>query len=563
MKKSLLLFSLAMASPAMTMSAVEASLDWYKQFGGEKQASINQVAPVTGSTDLYVLCDAQYPTAKLVWGSEELNTSDFTYDESANVKTPYTVTLARITDNGDLVWNISNTYGDVQISNGTFLAPTSDGGVVMAFGARNYDKNSTSPFVFKIKGTNGTEYQAPYICPENVNAKVVVIVKVNDKGEIVWVHQIDGDTTYNNVTEPVAMTSVAVDADDNVYVAGYHVTEMTVAPLSGGEKKIASVNLPDNWDGKGSYGDAYIVKLDKDGKCVGQLTPDVSAAYASIDQITGLTYANGELYFTGMVTGATAAYNLGGKQVSPANELATLYVGKLDTDLNVTWLTTVETVGNSAGKAVLQNRGLVLNGEYVVASGALNGGMKAGAITIDSKAAQLHGYNVALNATTGAVEAMVMNPNAVISSDFLAITDGTETTTYGYQMAGAGVTASNYLMTFDNATGELKNSIELCTANITYGGYFAAPGTLYTLPRTNATLTIMGTDAGKSLGSFDSWLVKYNLTDMTGVEEIAVDNTSYAGAAEYYDLTGRRILNPANGLYIVRRGNIVTKELIK
>lgn len=563
MRKSLLVFSFALASSTVTMSAVEAQLDWYKQFGGEKQASINQVAPVTGSTDLYVLCDAQYPTAKLIWGSEELNTSDFTIDESANVKTPYSVTLARITDKGELVWNISNTYGDVQLSNGTFIAPTSDGGVVMAFGARNYDKNSTSPYVFKIKGTNGTEYQAPYICPENVNPKVVVIVKVTGNGEIAWVHQIDGDTSYNTLTEPVAMTSVAVDADDNVYVAGYHVTEMTVGPLSGGEKKIAAVNLPTNWDGKGSYGDPYIVKLDKTGKCVGQLIPDATSAYATIDQITGLTCDNGELYFTGMVTGATAPYTLGGKQVNPANELATLYVGKLDTDLNVTWITTVETTGNSAGKAVLQNRGLTLNGNYIVASGALNGGMKTGALSIDSKAAQLHGYNVALNAATGAVEAMVMNPNGAISSDFVAITDGSETTTYGYQMAGAGITASNYLMTYDNATGELKNTIELCNANITYGGYLAAPSTLYALPRTNATLTIMGTDAGKSLGSFDSWLVKYNVTDMTGVESVAVDSSADAASVEYYDLSGRRVLNPANGLYIVRRGNTVTKQLIK
>ncbi|MDE6322410.1 MAG: hypothetical protein K2L93_08950, partial [Muribaculaceae bacterium] len=402
-----------------------------------------------------------------------------------------------------------------------------------------------------------------YICPENVNPKVVVIVKVNGNGEIEWVHQIDGDTTYSNITEPVAMTSVAVDADDNVYVAGYHVTEMTVAPLSGGQKKIAAVNLPANWDGKGSYGDAYIVKLDKDGKCVGQLTPDATSAYATIDQITALTCIDGDLYFTGMVTGATASYTLGGKQVDPSNDLATLYVGKIDTDLNVNWLTTLETVGNSAGKAVLQNRGLTLNGDYLIASGALNGGMKANALSIDSKAAQLHGFDVILNSATGAVEGMIMNPNAVISSDFLAVTDGIETTTYGYQMAGAGVTAANYLMTYDNATGELKNTIELCNANITYGGYYAAPGTLYALPRTNSTLTIMGTDAGKSLGSFDSWMVAYNVTDMTGVEQVAVDNTSTDDITEYYDLTGRRIINPANGLYIVRRGNNVTKELLK
>ncbi len=563
MKKSLLIMGVAMASSAMSMSALEATMDWYKQFGGEKQASINQIAPVKGSTDYYVLCDAQYPTSSITWGGTAMNTSDFTVDDAATVKSPYSVTLARITSAGELVWNINNTYGDVQLSNGTFIAPTSDGGVVMAFGARNYEKNSTSPFVFKIKGTNGTEYQAPYVCPEDVNAKVVIVVKVDGNGDIVWVHQIDGATTYTTVTEPVSMTSVAVDDQDNVYVAGSHVTEMTVAPLSGGAKTISAVNLPANWDGSGSYSDSYIVKLDKDGKCVDQLTPDATAAYATADQITGLLYTDGELYFTGMVTGATAAYTLGGKQIAAANELATLYVGKADTDLNVTWLTTVETTANTAGKAVLQNRGLCLNNGYLVATGALNGGMKAGDVAIDSKTAQLHGYNVVLEASTGSVNAMVMNPNGVISGDFVAVSDGLETTTYGYQMAGSGFTACNYLMTYDNTSGELKNTIELSSANITYGGYFESPSALFTLPRSNGTLTVMGTDAGTTTAGFDSWLVKYNLTDMTSVDAIDVDAASDDAPAEYYDLMGRRVLNPANGLYIVRRGNTVTKQIIK
>jgi GTP-dependent phosphoenolpyruvate carboxykinase len=33
--------------------------------------------------------------------------------------------------------------------------------------------------------------------------------------------------------------------------------------------------------------------------------------------------------------------------------------------------------------------------------------------------------------------------------------------------------------------------------------------------------------------------------------------------AEYYNLQGVRVANPAPGLYIVRRGTLVTKELVK
>lgn len=42
----------------------------------------------------------------------------------------------------------------------------------------------------------------------------------------------------------------------------------------------------------------------------------------------------------------------------------------------------------------------------------------------------------------------------------------------------------------------------------------------------------------------------------TGVENILVDQES---AAEYYDLQGRRVVNPANGIFIRRQGSTVTK----
>ena len=46
----------------------------------------------------------------------------------------------------------------------------------------------------------------------------------------------------------------------------------------------------------------------------------------------------------------------------------------------------------------------------------------------------------------------------------------------------------------------------------------------------------------------------------TGVEAIESENTDTP--AEYYNLQGVKVANPANGLYIVKRGNTVTKELI-
>lgn len=46
-----------------------------------------------------------------------------------------------------------------------------------------------------------------------------------------------------------------------------------------------------------------------------------------------------------------------------------------------------------------------------------------------------------------------------------------------------------------------------------------------------------------------------------GIEDIVADEVE--GAAKYYNLQGVEIANPENGLYIVKRGNKVSKELVK
>lgn len=48
----------------------------------------------------------------------------------------------------------------------------------------------------------------------------------------------------------------------------------------------------------------------------------------------------------------------------------------------------------------------------------------------------------------------------------------------------------------------------------------------------------------------------------TAVDDVAVDVENTDAPAEYFDLQGRRVLNPGKGLYIVRRGNQVTKQIL-
>lgn len=58
-------------------------------------------------------------------------------------------------------------------------------------------------------------------------------------------------------------------------------------------------------------------------------------------------------------------------------------------------------------------------------------------------------------------------------------------------------------------------------------------------------------------------ILKWQAENTGAVNEIIADDASVQGPAVYYNLQGVKVTNPENGIYIVRRGNKVTKELIK
>lgn len=50
---------------------------------------------------------------------------------------------------------------------------------------------------------------------------------------------------------------------------------------------------------------------------------------------------------------------------------------------------------------------------------------------------------------------------------------------------------------------------------------------------------------------------------VAGVESVAVDEVAVDAPVEYYNLQGVKVLNPGSGLYIVRKGGVVSKQLMR
>lgn len=60
---------------------------------------------------------------------------------------------------------------------------------------------------------------------------------------------------------------------------------------------------------------------------------------------------------------------------------------------------------------------------------------------------------------------------------------------------------------------------------------------------------------------FDLPLLDWQINGLSGISEITVDNADHAPV--YYNLQGVKVANPENGIYVVRRGNKVTKEIVR
>lgn len=55
--------------------------------------------------------------------------------------------------------------------------------------------------------------------------------------------------------------------------------------------------------------------------------------------------------------------------------------------------------------------------------------------------------------------------------------------------------------------------------------------------------------------------LKFYPDGTTGIEAVEAENTN--APAVYYNLQGVEVANPENGIYVVRRGNKVTKEIVR
>lgn len=138
-----------------------------------------------------------------------------------------------------------------------------------------------------------------------------------------------------------------------------------------------------------------------------------------------------------------------------------------------------------------------------------------------------------------------------------------------YDVVSATILSSGEI--YINALGRYNNTKKEGDETIFSKGAFANVAKSFVFandafaPATTVTDAVGVAAAGSyvafsQIGETGAIFSLYNDTKSSGISDIVADENA---EAEYFNLQGVRVANPENGLYIVRRGNKVTKEVIR
>lgn len=494
-------------------------------------------------------------------------------------------TLLKTNAAGEKLWVVYSNSGDFE-NNAGGAAVTSDGGCVVVSKVRHTDGMTDRNL--SLFDADGHETTVEWTCDHRYYR--MMVTKVSSSGMIEWNRMLDfstepGQSAAGNYADFWANTftpgQVAVDADDNIYVALNYRNPLTVAKADGSTETLVPVNTA-GWTGdpQSACGDFLLLGLDKQGYYRNSLTLQGTAVAAYCSK---LRYADGKLFAQGYITGDGSELKVADKVLKPSSVISPLLLCA-DTDMQVVWAKCFpgEQV---AGKNALQNCGLeyaggalwfvgqynlkfsdpddktksvastqgALREGFVVKLDAADGSWLAARDSRDDEFCQ--GGTFAKTGLTGymGVVADSKNPACVY--------------VLGYVMnANVGVFMRRY--SADTLVADLDGEFNVITGggvpSFQAAAYDGANGVCYITSRGNKAFSMLGSEdsAAPSAWGILAAKVKMPAGLQTAVSDVAVDS-SETDTVEYYNLQGVRVTEPANGIFIRRQGSKTEKVIIR
>lgn len=587
MKKKFTLLLFAILSLTMSLNAQSPlAFQWAHSVDGATTGGDN-VMGMCKSSDGYYYIATNFGTSTTqkalnVWFDGELLKNE----HGAYEGSPYTGTsqngngnmlLQKVAKDGSVVWTTFTNKGDVDHS-ATQIAPTSDGGVIIALKCRAWVKEAGLENMLCY--VDATESETNITGDQVESEYRYLIMKITKTGTIEWYRRITGLVKTNGENKPtknnIYVNGLAVDENDNIYLAGNFRTEMYLNKSDETKATLVAKSSVDTWggDSQNTVGDMFLVKLDSKGYYLNSIVNNGIVDCAFLDKVA---YNNGKLYLDGRVKSVGNEITFGGVTVNASKDFQTQLLLSVNTeDLSVNYIKSLTSVENVKKRFIIQNKSAQYLNGYVYFTGLLNGSWKQESesenIATNHSSNQLKGYVLKMNPETGKVEKATVRTDGGIGG-FFGVYEGTKKLyAFGY---GMGATDRGAIIApIDKETYAVETPIIVCTYGIV--GNATAPivdGENFVMAnRGKSAASFYGTDKKfENLKNWGSVYYSYKMSDVisTGINRPTASGIDSDAIVDVYTIGGVKVKSGvaasnateglAKGIYIVNHKKVIVK----
>ncbi len=583
MKKKFTLLLFAILSLTMSLNAQSPlAFQWAHSVDGATTAGDN-VMGMCKSSDGYYYIATSFGTSTTqkalnVWFDGELLKNE----HGAYEGSPYTGTsqngnmlLQKVAKDGSVVWTTFTKKGDVDHAE---VAPTSDGGLIVALKCRAWVKEAGLENMLCY--VDATESETNITGDQVESEYRYLIMKITKTGTIEWYRKITGLVKTNGENKPtknnIYVNGLAVDENDNIYLAGNFRTEMYLNKSDETKATLVAKSSVDTWggDSQNTVGDMFLVKLDSKGYYLNSIVNNGIVDCAFLDKVV---YNNGKLYLDGRVKSVGNEITFGGVTVNASKDFQTQLLLSVNTeDLSVNYIKSLTSVANKSGRFVIQNKSVQYLNGYVYFTGLLNGSWQQEGesenIATNYTSTQLKGYVLKMNPETGKVEKATVRTDGGIGG-FFGVYEGTKKLyAFGY---GMGATDRGAIIApIDKETYAVETPIIVCTYGIV--GNATTPivdGENFVMAnRGKSAASFYGTDKKfENLKNWGSVYYSYKMSDVisTGINKPTISGVASDVIVDVYTLGGVKVKSGvaasnateglAKGIYIVNHKKVIVK----
>lgn len=480
--------------------------------------------------------------------------------------------LYKTTPQGKLLWTVYSNSGD--FAGGGVMAATPDDGVVLFLKMRHSSRGAYTPQILcRLVEDDGTETAVEWAVPDRETYGWVyqpVLVKISAAGKVEWAKHIPVEYKVVELEGKKCQLSnnfeargAVCDEAGNIYLGGSFRTSINF-----GEKaNFTNPRNVDGWDGDSQKvrGDLYVVKLDAEGNALwGSRTAGDPIVCESM---TDMTYADGKLYVSGYMKGdSKGTVKMGNSSLKPNGHDNQFIAALSAADGTFFWGNVYNIISNTKSqKPRTKPMHISVAGDDIYTAGSFTGTIVDGTddakvlLTCEDK--NLNAYVMKSSAIDGAFESGIMISPAISEVQSVHVLKN------NVLASGYNLYKSSYLFDLDknlSAASLKQHVIKDSYFGVTIGSVLI-DDMLVSATRGKNSITFPGVDWAITPVEYDgnnNWaciFTGHKLNGMaTGITDVEA-NADKNSQQVIYDLTGRRVNQPAKGLYIINGKKVFIK----